>query len=117
MKAWRALENGALELQDLPAPQLAANGVLVRMEAAPVLSYLRQVLDGSLGYDTPARPFTPGTNGIGVIEAVGGAVYHLKPGQRVALDSHFVIDEPVAEPAQILIGLTAMPGGDAPKAL
>jgi alcohol dehydrogenase len=108
MKAWRALENGALELQDLPTPQLAADGVLVRMEAAPILSYLRRVLDGSLGYDTPPRPFTPGTNGIGVIEAVGSAVYHLEPGQRVVLDPRLVANEQIVEPAQILIGLTGM---------
>jgi alcohol dehydrogenase len=108
MKAWRALENGRLELQDLPTPKPAADGVLVRMEATPMLSYLRQVLDGFLGYNTPPRPFTPGTNGIGVIEAVGSSVYHLAPGQRVVLDPHLVANERVAEPAQILIGLTGM---------
>jgi alcohol dehydrogenase len=41
----------------------------VRMQAAPVLSYLRQVIDGSLEYLLPPTPFTPGTNGIGVVEA------------------------------------------------
>ncbi|HLH50167.1 MAG TPA: zinc-binding alcohol dehydrogenase family protein [Roseiarcus sp.] len=108
MKAWRALENGRLELQDLPTPRPAAGGVVLRMQAASMLSYLRQVLDGSLGYDTPPRPFTPGTNGIGIVEAVGAGVYHLSPGQRVTLDPHLVANEPVAEPAQILIGLTGM---------
>jgi hypothetical protein len=117
MKAWRALENGQLELQDLPAPQAAPGTIVARMQAAPVLSYLRQVLDGSLGFDTPQRPFTPGTNGVAVVESVGAGVYHLKPGQRVALDPHLVADERVADPAQILVGLTAMPGGAPPKAL
>jgi alcohol dehydrogenase len=109
MKAWRALENGRLELQDLPTPKPAADGIVLRMEAVPMLSYLRQVLDGSLGYDTPPRPFTPGTNGIGVIEAVGAAVYHLAPGQRVVLNPHLVANERVAEAAHILIALTGMP--------
>ena len=117
MKAWRALENGRLELQDLPFPKPAPGAIVARMQAAPVLSYLRQVLDGSLGYDTPQRPFTPGTNGIAVVESVGAGVYHLKPGQRVALDPHLVADERVADPAQILVGLTAMPGGAPTKAL
>jgi alcohol dehydrogenase len=41
------------------------------MQAAPVLSRLKQVIEGCLGYSLPPAPFTPGTNGIGVIEAVG----------------------------------------------
>jgi alcohol dehydrogenase len=65
------------------------------------------VLEGGLGYSLPPAPFTPGTNGIGVIEAVGRGVHHLTPGRRVLLDPHLVVDERVPEPAQILIGLTA----------
>jgi alcohol dehydrogenase len=108
MKAWRALENGGLALEELATPEPGAGGVTVRLEAGPLLSYWRQVLDGSLGYDTPARPFTPGTAGVGVIAAIGPGVYHLKPGQRVAINPHFVVDERTSEPAQVLLGLTAM---------
>jgi alcohol dehydrogenase len=108
MKAWRALETGRLELQDLPKPEPGVGGVVVRLEAVPLLSYWRQVLDGSLGYDTPTRPFTPGTAGVGVVEAVGPGVYHLSAGRRVSLNPHFVVDERAPEPAQILIGLTGM---------
>ena len=107
MRAWRALDHNRLELQDLPMPEPGPGGAVVRMQAAPMLSYLRRVLDGSLGYDTPPRPFTPGTNGIGVVAAVGPGVHHLRPGQRVVLDPRAVADERVAEPAQILIGLSA----------
>ena len=32
----------------------------MRMQAAPVLSYLRQVIEGSLEYLLPPTPFTPG---------------------------------------------------------
>lgn len=108
MKAWRVLAGGKLELQDLPIPEPGPGGVLVRMQAAPMLSYLRQVVDGSLGYDMPPKPFTPGTNGIGVIEAVGAGVFHLRAGMRVVLDPRAVVDERVARPAQMLIGLTNM---------
>ncbi len=111
MRAWRALVGGGLELQDLPNPEPGPGGVLIRMQAAPVLSYLRQVLDGSLGYDTPPRPFTPGTSGVGVIEAVGDGVHHLRPGLRVVLDPRAIANERVTEPAQILIGLTGMRTG------
>jgi alcohol dehydrogenase len=43
------------------------------------------------------------------VEAVGRDVWHLKPGQRVVLSSHFVAGENVEDPAQILIGLTSSP--------
>jgi alcohol dehydrogenase len=117
MRAWRALDDGRLELQDLPPPGPRPGGAVVRLQAAPLLSYLRQVLDGSLGYATPPRPFTPGTNGIGVVTAVGPGVYHLHPGQRVVLDPRARADERVPEPAQILIALTAMAADPAAHAL
>jgi alcohol dehydrogenase len=60
-------------------------------------------------YNPPPGPFTIGTNGVGVVEAVGPDVWHLKPGQRVVLSSHFVAPENVEDPAQVLIGLTSSP--------
>jgi alcohol dehydrogenase len=109
MKAWRLHgKGGPLTLDDVPKPLPRPSGVVVKMEAAPVLGYMRQVLDGALGYALPASPFIPGTNGIGVLDAVGEGVYHLEPGKRVALNPHHLADERVRDPAQILIGLTAM---------
>jgi len=109
MKAWRFDgKGGSLALEDVPKPQPRPGGVVVKMEAAPVLSYMRQVLDGTLGYALPSGPFIPGTNGIGVLDAVGEGVYHLEPGERVALNPHHLANERVRDPAQILIGLTAI---------
>ena len=108
MKAWRLHGPGRLELDEVGVPPARPGGVLVRLEAAPVLSYMRQVIDGSLGYAMPPFPFVPGTNGVGIVEAVGSSVYHVKAGDRVALNPHYVVDERAADPAQILIGLTAM---------
>jgi alcohol dehydrogenase len=107
MRAWRVNADYSRALLELPDRAPPRGGASVRMQAAPVLSYLRQVIEGKLGYSLPPAPFTPGTNGVGVIEDVGSGVHHLKPGQRVILDPHMVVDERVAEPAQILIGLTA----------
>jgi NADPH:quinone reductase-like Zn-dependent oxidoreductase len=56
---------------------------------------------------------TPGTNGVGVIEAVGGEVCQLKVGQRVVFSPYLVVAENVDEPEQILIGLTSMGPGSA----
>jgi hypothetical protein len=55
------------------------------------MSYLKPYAEGKLPFYKPPRgPFTPGTNGVGVVAAVGRDVSHLKPGQRVVLSSHFV---------------------------
>ena len=108
MKAWRLYSTGRLELEDMPVPVPKPLGVVVRMQAAPVLSYMRKVIDGSLNYAMPPLPFIPGTNGTGVVESVGPGVYHVQPGQRVSLNPHYAADERVSEPAQVLIGLTAM---------
>jgi alcohol dehydrogenase len=115
MKAWR-LERlgGALTLEDVPVPEPRPHSVLVRIEAVPLLSYLKRYVEGKLAfYSPPPGKFTPGTNGVGMIEAVGRDVWHLRPGQRVVLSPHFVAGENVEDSAQILIGLTAMGAGTA----
>src|SRR5205085_7458462 len=60
-------------------------------------------------YHPPPGPLSIGTNGVGFVEAVGRDVWHLKPGQRVVLSSHFIAAENVEDPAQVLIGLTSSP--------
>jgi len=115
MKAWR-LERfgGALTLEDVLVPTVRAGTVLIRIEASPLLTYLKAYVDGKLTfYNPPPGKFTPGTNGVGVIDAVGQDVWHLKPGQRVAFSPHFVAGENVEDPVQILIGLTAFGAGSA----
>jgi alcohol dehydrogenase len=114
MKAWR-LERlgGELSLQDVPTPEPRPGSVLVRIEASALMSYLKPYVEGRLPFYTPPPgPFTVGTNGVGVVEAVGRDVWHLKQGQRVVLSSHFVARENVEDPAQILIGLTAGAGAE-----
>lgn len=109
MKALQLVETGApLKLHDVPAPELRPGSVLVRMQAAPVLSYMKHVVSGALGYRMPVPPFTIGTNGVGVIDAVAPDVFGLAPGTRVALDPRIAVHENVPEPDEILIGLTAM---------
>src|SRR5437879_11688633 len=80
------------------------------MEASAQTSYLPAYVEGRLPvYIPPSGPFTIGSNGVGVVEAVGRDVWHLRPGQRVVLSSHFVAAENVEDPAQVLIGLTSSP--------
>jgi len=111
MKAWQLDRlGGELRLADVRTPEPRPGSVLVRIEASALMSYLKAYVEGKLPvYNPPRGPFTIGTNGVGVIEAVGREVWHLKPGQRVVLSSHFVAAENVEDPAQILIGLTSSP--------
>jgi alcohol dehydrogenase len=76
------------------------------------MSYLKAYVEGKLPmYNPPKGAFTPGTNGVGVVHAIGRDVWHLKAVQRVVLSPHFVAAENVEDPAQILIGLTALTPG------
>ena len=111
MKAWQLDRlGGELRFNNVRTPEPRPGSVLVRIEASALMSYLKAYVEGKLPvYNPPPGPFTIGTNGVGVIEAVGRDVWHLKPGQRVVLSSHFVAAENVEDPAQVLIGLTSSP--------
>jgi len=115
MKAWRLTHpGGALALKEIAVPEPRPGSVLVRIETSALMSYLKNYVEGRLpSYNPPHREFTIGTNGVGVIQSVGRDVWHLKPGQRVVVSSHFTARENVEEPNQILIGLTAGAGAEA----
>src|ERR1700737_5609563 len=111
MQAWRLDRlGGELSFNDVRTPEPRPGSVLVRIEASALMSYLKAYAEGKLPiYNPPHGPFTIGTNGIGAGEAVGRDVWHLRPGERVVLSSHFVAPENVEDPAQVLIGLTSSP--------
>ncbi|MEP7023392.1 MAG: zinc-binding dehydrogenase [Actinomycetota bacterium] len=115
MKGWRlTMADASLTYTDLPVPKVRDGSVLIRMQASPLLSYLRSFAAGELtSYLPPEGEFTPGTNGIGIIEQAGPGVYGLDAGQRVFLSPHLVAAENVPEPAEALLGLTAEPGSAA----
>lgn len=108
MKAWILNSlGGALNYCDVESPAAPAGGVVVRMSATPLLSYIGAYIRGELpSYVAPALPFTPGTNGVGRVETVGPGVYHFQPGDRVAVNPLFSANEVASNPEQILIGLT-----------
>ncbi|MGH9322149.1 MAG: quinone oxidoreductase family protein [Vicinamibacteria bacterium] len=84
MKAIRVHDVGGpevLKLEDVRDPSPGPKEALVRLRAAGVNFidiYHRTGL-----YELP-RPFTPGSEGAGVVEAVGSEVTEVKPGDRVA---------------------------------
>ena len=85
MKAIIVREYGepeVMRLEEVETPQPAAGQVLVKVEAAgvnPVDTYLRTGIHAH----APQLPYTPGKDGAGTIEAVGGSVSKFQRGDRV----------------------------------
>jgi NADPH2:quinone reductase len=85
MKAILVREFGApevLKLEEIPVPKPAAGQVLVRIHAAGVNPYDTYMRAGTYAIKPPL-PYTPGSDGAGVIEAVGDGVKKVKSGDRV----------------------------------
>ncbi len=92
--------------KEKPAPR--PDGVVVKMLAAPVLSYMHGVVDGSLPYMLPGKPFIPGSDAIGVVESVGKEVFDLEPGTLVHAGPQIGSGYGAGKPDDLLIGLTGM---------
>ena len=71
-----------LKLEEVPTPKPGAGQVLVRIHAAGVNPYDTYMRAGTYAVKPPL-PYTPGSDGAGVIEAVGEGVKRVKPGDRV----------------------------------
>lgn len=71
---------------DLPEPVLRdPRDVRVRIEAA-ALNHLDLFMVGGLPGITIVPPFVVGSDGAGIVDAVGDAVTHVRPGDRVAIN-------------------------------
>ena len=119
MKAWRLEKmGGKLELKEVPMPQVRAGSVLIKVSVSALVSYLKSYTEGKLAvYNPPPQEFTMGSNAIGYVEEAGQDVWHLKPGQRVALSSHIVARDNVKSPMTILLGITKNGDGALPAQL
>lgn len=73
-----------LVLADRPEPEPAAGQVRVRMAMSPIHNHDLAIIRGKYGYKPPL-PAVPGTEAVGVVDALGEGVTHLKTGQRVML--------------------------------
>jgi NADPH:quinone reductase len=85
MKAILVREFGGpevLKLEEVPAPKPGAGQVLVRISAVGVNPYDTYMRAGTYAVKPPL-PYTPGSDGAGVIETVGDGVKKVKPGDRV----------------------------------
>jgi NADPH:quinone reductase len=85
MKAIRVHEFGGpevLKLEEVPTPKPAAGQVLVRIHAAGVNPYETYMRAGTYPLKPPL-PYTPGSDGAGVVEAVGEGVKKVQANDRV----------------------------------
>jgi len=71
-----------LKLEEVPTPKPAAGQVLVRIHGAGVNPYDAYMRAGTYAVKPPL-PYTPGSDGAGIIEAVGDGVKKVKKGDRV----------------------------------
>ena len=85
MKALVLREYGTLVYEDVEAPEIGPDEVLVRVEACGICGSDVHGLDGSTGRRQP--PLIMGHEAAGVVSAVGPAVAGWAAGERVTFDS------------------------------
>jgi NADPH2:quinone reductase len=71
-----------LKLEEVPTPKPAAGQVLVKIHAAGVNPADTYARTGNYAI-LPSLPYTPGTDGAGVVDSIGDGVKKVKPGERV----------------------------------
>ena len=71
-----------LKYEEVPAPEPGAGQVLVHLHAVGVNPYDTYMRNGTYAVKPPL-PYTPGSDGAGVVEVVGPGVTKVKPGDRV----------------------------------
>jgi NADPH:quinone reductase len=85
MKAIRVHQFGGpevLKLEEVATPKPSAGEVLVRIHAAGINPYDTYMRAGTYALK-PTLPYTPGSDGAGVVEAVGEGVKKVNQGDRV----------------------------------
>lgn len=85
MKAIQVQQFGGpevLKLEEIPTPKPVAGQVLVRIHGAGVNPYDTYMRAGTYAIKPPL-PYTPGSDGAGVVEDVGAGVTTVKSGDRV----------------------------------
>ncbi|KAH6842234.1 isopropanol dehydrogenase [Chaetomium sp. MPI-CAGE-AT-0009] len=96
-----------LRLETRAIPEPVQGSVVVKVFAAYVLPYLKEVLDGTRGYPL-TLPLVPSSNCIARVHAVGGDAARLRPGQLVLCDMTIrARDQPVTAVLQGLNALSA----------
>jgi NADPH:quinone reductase-like Zn-dependent oxidoreductase len=86
MRAWVLPATGGVEnyeIREVPDPEPTAGTVRVRVKASALNHIDLWVAEGR---PTPPLPHIPGADGAGVIDAVGGGVMNMAPGDEVVIN-------------------------------
>lgn len=93
---------GSLVVEDVPSPEPGPGEVRIAVRAAGVNFADTLIIEGKYQF-RPERPFSPGLESAGVIDAVGEGVLGLKPGDRVMSYAHHgSFAEQVVAPAALV---------------
>lgn len=85
MKAVLCKEYGPAEklvIEDIPAPSIGADGVLIEVKAAGINFPDTLIIENKYQFKPPL-PFIPGTEVAGIVKQVGETVSQVKPGDKV----------------------------------
>ncbi|KIW05799.1 uncharacterized protein PV09_03008 [Verruconis gallopava] len=75
-----------LELKQVPTPKPTPGSAILRIVSVPVISYAREVYDGTRSSYVYPTPLIPGPSAIGRVVAVGPDAVKLKEGDLVFID-------------------------------
>lgn len=76
--------SSVIKLSDVPKPEIKDDEVLIKVMAITVNPFEIKVRNGQVQKMMPVEfPFIPGSDAVGVVEAIGNAVTHIKVGDRV----------------------------------
>ncbi|KAE9365465.1 NAD(P)-binding protein [Stipitochalara longipes BDJ] len=73
------------EVRVIPAPRPGPGSAVVKVEAANIISYSKNIYNGTRKYAFPL-PLVIGTSGLGRVAAIGPDAVLLEPGQLVFID-------------------------------
>lgn len=103
MKAAVLLAPRRFEVQTIPLPEPAPSQVRVRLEGSGVSRANLSAWTGTMNVKYPAPPGAPGSEGWGIVDAVGADVINVTSGDRVGFLSHGSFAEYNVVPADAVV--------------
>lgn len=88
MRAIQIPQPNEFQLVDLPDPQCAPDGVIVRTAFCGLCGTDLEILHGAMPAGHVRYPLVPGHEWTGVVEEVGSSVKNIKPGDRVSVEGY-----------------------------
>ena len=104
-----------LKVEELAGLKPPPGCALIELQSVFLSPYMAMLIDGSGGFPTPARPFTPGMDATGKVVEINGPANGLALGDMVFCDSY--IEESRADGAGEFAFVGCFPISDGGQAL